>query len=99
MDDNDMLVNDGEYFQLGEPAAQKHKREAARSATKAAEKFIIDAISRLDARIAYYSTFESIPDAILSDTEQLGFHIAANKQTAANLRLEKEHFKSLLKGI
>jgi hypothetical protein len=97
--DNDMLPNDGAYFMPTEPVEQTRKRDSAKAATKAAEQFILEELKRLDERIAFYNTFNSIPTDVLGDPELLGFHIAANKQTAANLNLEKDYLKGVLKNI
>lgn len=95
--DEHMLPNDGAYFSPREPAERVRAREVAKSKARAGKDTITEVLARLQARIAFYNSLDSIPADVLADPQRLGFHLAANRQTVANLGLELTHWQGVLK--
>ena len=99
--DDDMLLNDGEFFQvsepynIGEPAGRKQARESARSRAKANEGIIQEVIIRLTNRLEWYNTVQSI-SVDPSDQESFMRQWIGHQATVANLQQEVDYWKNQL---
>jgi len=99
--DDELYPNSGEaldtFWQPTEPEDQKRRREAGKSVAASNKNIIKDMIARLEKRVAFYSKIDSIPDDAVMDPDQFRIHVAANKQTVANLQIEINQLKGVLK--
>jgi hypothetical protein len=59
------------------------------------KELIDEALARMDERIAFYDTLNSIPDEVISNPEELGFTLKAYKLTQMNLRAERDWLDEL----
>lgn len=95
---DDMYPNDGEYFAIpAEPMEQQRDRAEEKSKVNANKKPIEEIIARLNDRIEYYNTIDSISTDVMTKPEEFMRQWEVNKQTQVNLIMEKEYWEGLLK--
>jgi hypothetical protein len=83
------------YFHLGESVEQKNERKEAKARTKDGEKLLEDIIARLEKRIAFYDTIDSIPADVRAIPEDFMLTVNANDLTKRNLMNELEYLKTI----
>jgi hypothetical protein len=98
MDDypNDGEYYDSSYYQVTEPQDQQEQRREAEAKAKANRNTIQDMIARLNDRIKFYDSLESIPDETIGDETIFRITVMANKQTVANLNIELNYWRQVL---
>lgn len=83
------------YFSASEPLAQQAERVRQKNKIKAASEFLDDLIKRLEERITFYDSVNSIQSDVTTTPEEHLREVITNQKTADNLRAEK----GLLEGI
>ena len=83
------------YFQLGEPLEQKIERKEAKGRIKDGVKLLEDIIARLEVRIKFYDTLDSIPAEVRAIPEDFMTAVNANDLTKRNLMNELEYLITL----
>lgn len=96
MDSDDLMPNDGTYFGLREPQEQATARQKEKANTLEALPILKDLLRRLDQRIAFYGSVDSIPEEVKTKPEEFLVVHNANQMTRDNLRSEKEYIQGLL---
>ena len=94
MDDNEMLMRDGAYYQ--EPVAQIKEKQIQRSKVKSAIPLLEDLIERFNGRVAFYSSIDSITTDITEHPEIFQQEVMANKLVRQLMQSEKEYLESLV---
>lgn len=95
MSDN-LYPNDGQYFSLSEPQDQKDEKDSEQNDVLSLLPTLKDFVKRMDDKIAFYKSVDSIDDEQLLDPEEFMHVIAANKLVAKCLTAEREYFKGLM---
>lgn len=93
---DDVMPNDGTYFALRVPEEQEIEGKRQKAHTLEALPIIKEFIARLDERIAFYGSVDSIPDEVKTKPEEFLIVHNANELTRDNLRSEKEYMVSLM---
>lgn len=94
--DEDLYPNDSSYWLPTEPKEQKLARKKEQAKTLEAINILKEVVSRLEERIQYYASVDSIPDEVKFDPPAfLNMH-NANQMVRNNLRQEKEYIQSLI---
>lgn len=93
---DDVYPNDGSYYLPREPKDQRigRKKEQAKALEK--QDILSELIQRLDNRISFYASVDSIPADVKADPEAFLIMHNANEQTRNNLSDEREYIVSLL---
>lgn len=92
--DTDFMPNKvGTYFNFSGKSKAEEQEE---SAVREARDVLVQIVNRLDERIAFYKSIDSIDDEITANPELLTHTITANKLTAANLTQERETIQALI---
>lgn len=94
--DDDMYPAGGEYFLPREPVDQKKARKKEEAKILEKIEVLTDLIERLDQRIEFYGSVDSIPNEVkLDPTQFLNMH-NANQMVRDSLRSEREYIQSLI---
>lgn len=96
MDDN-LYPTSGAY-QLTEPEDQVKARNEEKSDVFQAYPVIKDVIARLDERIAFYASVDSIPEEATTDPAAFMHIVAANRIVRDNLVSEKTELERLIQA-
>lgn len=87
------------YWVVEEPQDQKTARVNEENKLRAGRAVIDDILKRLQERIDYYSSIDSVEvDAVTEPEEHLRI-VIANKQTLFNLRNERDYWKVMRETI
>lgn len=87
------------YWVVEEPQDQKTARLNEENKLRAGRAVIDDILKRLQERIDYYSSIDSVEvDAVTEPEEHLRI-VIANKQTLFNLRNERDYWKVMRETI
>ncbi len=87
------------YWVVEEPQDQKTARLNEENKLRAGRAVIDDILKRLQERIDYYSSIDSVEvDAVTEPEEHLRV-VIANKQTLFNLRNERDYWKVMRETI
>lgn len=87
------------YWVVEEPQDQKTARVNEENKLRAGRAVIDDILKRLQERIDYYSSIDSVEvDAVTEPEEHLRV-VIANKQTLFNLRNERDYWKVMRETI
>jgi hypothetical protein len=93
---DDVMPNDGTYFGLRVPEQQVIDRQKEKARTLEALPILKDLLDRLEERIAFYASVDSIPSEVKTDPAQFLIVHNANELVRDNLRAEKEWITGLL---
>lgn len=93
---DNLYPNDGQYFSPTEPKDQREAREAEENELFSALPLIKAMIGRLEERITFYGSVESVPDDVLVHPEEFMHVVAANKLVKQNLESEKDFLEDLV---
>lgn len=96
MNDDNMYPNAGEYFLPTEPVDQVLERKAEAAKVKQALKLSEEVIKRLQERIAFYDSVQSINVDLQSDNEKFVRAWFVNREIKQILTNEKEWLEDLV---
>jgi hypothetical protein len=100
MQDDNVMPNDGTF--LGgvprEPADQAVARKKETASTLESIAVLKNILKRLDERIEFYGSVDSIPDHVKLDVEKFLIQHNANELTRSNLRDEKEFIEGVIEA-
>lgn len=96
MQSDDVMPNDGSYFMPREPEEQVIARKKESAQTLESVAVLKDMISRLDDRIDFYGSVDSIPPAVKADPKRFLITFNANQLTRDCLRSERDWIQDLL---
>lgn len=94
--DDDLMPNDGGVFALREPEQQAVERKKEKAHTLEALPILKDLLTRLEERIAFYGSVDSIADEVKTKPKQFLIVHNSNQLTRDNLRAEMEWITGLL---
>jgi len=94
MDDN--LYPRSSASLLAPPSEQTLEKEKEANQVQANAPVIRDIITRLDERIAFYSSIDSVPADSITNPDTFMHVVASNKLTRDNLQAEKDFLEELL---
>ena len=98
MQPDDVYPGDSTYFNpFDEPSEQKNERRKEVAQKLDRDGVINKLLQRLEKRIEFYGTVDSMPDECKTDAVKLMTMHNANQIARDNLRAEKEWIESLLK--
>lgn len=92
--DGNMYQNSGEWY--AQPPARTEEENAERTALKQAHPLVQALIARLDSRIAFYKSIDSVTVDILTDLAKYQQVVEANKVIRATLQSERDYIAGLL---
>jgi hypothetical protein len=92
---DNVMPNTGGVYQT-EPPEQKEERQKEKAQTIQAMPILKEVIKRLDKRIEFYNSVDSIPDEDKKDPTRFVNMHNANELTRNNLQLEKEYIEDLI---
>lgn len=95
MIDDDIMPNDG-YFVPREPLEQRIARKKEKAKTLEGLNILKDVVERLQQRIDFYNSVDSIPDEVKTDPAKFMHLYSAYKLTRDTLISEKEIIESLI---
>lgn len=96
---NEFGNTESSYWVVEEPQDQKTARLNEENKLRAGRAVIDDILKRLQERIDYYSSIDSVEvDAVTEPEEHLRI-VIANKQTLFNLRNERDYWKVMRETI
>lgn len=93
---DDVMPNDGTYFAPREPASQAVDRKKEKAHTLEALPILKDLLNRLQERVDFYGSVDSIPDEVKTNPEEFLRVHNANELVRSNLRAEIEWINGLL---
>lgn len=93
---DDVMPNDGTYFAPREPEQQVIARQKEKAKTLEALPILKDLLKRLNERVDFYGSVDSIPDDVKTSPKQFLIIHNANELTRDNLRAEMEFIAGLL---
>ena len=96
MEPEDLYPNDSSYFLPTEPQDQVIARRKEKASTLEAINVLKEVVQRLEDRIAFYASVDSIPAAVKAKPQQFLIVFNANQLTRDNLRSEKEYIEQLI---
>ncbi len=91
---SDMYPHDPSFY-ADTPIEQKIEEQKTKSKVKAGLAILEDIITRLESRIIFYDTLDSIPDEVIADPDEFRVTVAANKLTKRSLEQELAWFTTL----
>lgn len=94
--DEDLYPNDSSYWLPTEPKELKIERAKEQAQTLEAISVLETLVDRMNQRIDYYATVDSIPDEVKTDPVAFMNMHNANELVRNNLRNEKEYIESLI---
>jgi hypothetical protein len=94
--DEDLYPNDSSYWLPTEPVEQELERKNEQAKTLEAVNVLQDVVERLNTRIAYYASVDSIPDEVKLDPVAFMTMHNTNQLVRDNLRIEKENIEDLI---
>lgn len=97
VDSDNLYPNNGEYFSLRAPRDQLVEAKQEEREAYSHVKLIKEMVGRLEGRVAFYASVDSVPDETLTNPEEFMHVIAANKLTRENLKRELEGLEVLIK--
>lgn len=93
---DDVMPNDGTYFVPREPEQQVIDRNKEKAKTLEALPILKDLLARLEERVAFYGSVDSIPDDVKTKPDEFLIVHNSNQLTRDNLRAEIEWIVGLL---
>lgn len=96
LQEDDVMPNDGTYFVPREPEQQLIERSKEKAKTLEALPILKDLLERLEERVAFYGSVDSIPSEVKTDPQQFLIVHNANELVRDNLRAEIEYITGLL---
>lgn len=83
---------------LAEPPAQVQERQKEAAQVQASAPILQEIITRLDERIAFYNSIDSVSVDVATNPEKFMHVIAANRLTRDNLMVEKTTLEELIRA-
>lgn len=93
---DDYYPNDGTHFAPTEPEEQVQERKEEEGKLREGARVLEDVIARLESRIQFYSSIDSIEVDLDEDPSTHQKRIEVAKMTKTNLLQEKEYWQSRL---
>jgi len=91
----DLYPNDGTHYEPSVPEEQKREENAEKAKVQEGIQLLEEIISRWDERIRFYDSLDSINVDVDTRPAQHRETVRANKQTKANLLVEKDYLEGL----
>lgn len=98
MEADNVMPNGAPFSPFMEPEEQTIERKREKAHTLEGLKVLQDLVVRLEKRIDFYGSVDSIPEDVKTDPEQFLICHNANELTRNNLRAEKEYIVGLLEA-
>lgn len=95
MEEDNAYLNAGSIF---EPKARQHERDKERAEVIQALPKLREIIQRLDERIKFYKSVDSIPGEVMAEPDVFMHVVAANKVAVEILETEKSLLEGLIDG-
>lgn len=92
----DNVYKSSSYTPMNQPKEQKKALEEEKKASENAMPVLIEAYEMLKGNVAKYEQVYSVPDTVLGSPTDFMNHIAANKQTIANLSPIVEELEKII---
>ena len=89
----------GQYFTPTVPAAQQEAKEQAREEALKQVPLLQKVLKRLDQKIAFYDSVNSIPDEVKTKPEEFMHLVTANKLTRDNLMQERSYIQAQIDAL
>lgn len=96
MGEDNMYPNDGSVFLPAEPADQKARREREESEAAGNHDTLEKIIERLDERIGFYGSVDSVEYDYTTNPEAFMHVFTANKMTKDNLQQERDALRQYI---
>lgn len=96
MQEDNVMPNDGTFFYGKEPVDQVIGRKKEKAQTLEAMNVLKDLVARLEARIQFFESVTSIPDAVRTKPQEFLIMHNTHTLTAKSLQAEKEYIEQLL---
>ena len=96
---DDMGNTGTDYFSIQEPADKVLERRAQQNKLQAGKALLDDVIKRLEERITFYDSLDSIDIDIETSPEAHKTEVITGQKTKLNLIIEKEYFQALRDSI
>jgi hypothetical protein len=93
--DDDLMPNDGTFYHLTEPEEQKQEESEERAKAIQGMALLEELIERLNTRITFYDSLNSIAPDVKDTPEQHLRACIAGQMTKQNLIQEKEYMEGL----
>lgn len=95
---NSYPTNGESFAPLFISRSQLEKKEAERAEVLAEVPLLKKVLQRLEKRISFYESVNSIPDDVKTKPEEFMHTVAANKLTRLNLIAEKRYIEARIKN-
>jgi hypothetical protein len=96
MNPDDLYPNDSAAFLLKEPPEQAREKKKEKAETLQSLSVLREVVARLDERIAFYTSIDSIPDSIKTDPEKFLIMHNSREMTRDSLREERDYIVQLI---
>lgn len=94
--EENLYPRSSQFYSPNEPKEQKEERDKEKEAVLASEPIIKAVIERLQGRIEFYSSVDSVPKELIGSPTDFMHQIAINKGMKAELLAEKEGLENML---